>query len=338
MLILFLNTTTHEWFDFNGNPFSADMPAFAYNSVEQIGIFLKSETPNAGELGVQPLLWKNDILYSQTPNLAARLTVDSDYIHKIKGSLFTSVESGSGTIVASFSNTNLSLIPPSGTVRLFAADGSDEAVRYKQRESVEGNVYRFTVADGVSVKGSYAAGSAIDCDQSPYCSVGYLPSESQPANGQWGFVLPINSQRLRDEFDYSDKGYVDIKGLELMLYTVDADGNERPLQTFLLDTATIVNTLGSVGDAAEVPEPMKNEVAALVSSLIGNGLDVETQTDPATGITQFRIRLSTQSAANSEWSEWVSVGISAEQIAEIEQKLEGRLQSYVQNELANGAW
>ena len=53
MIELFLNTTTREWFDRDGNPFGADMPEIVYGTVEPIVIWLKSETPNAGELGVE---------------------------------------------------------------------------------------------------------------------------------------------------------------------------------------------------------------------------------------------------------------------------------------------
>jgi 1-deoxy-D-xylulose-5-phosphate reductoisomerase len=77
MLILYLNTTTREWFDANGNPFGYEMPRLAFQAREEVAIFLKSATPGAGELGVNPLEWPTDIFIGEKENIGAKITVDS---------------------------------------------------------------------------------------------------------------------------------------------------------------------------------------------------------------------------------------------------------------------
>lgn len=338
MLELFLNTTTREWFDVAGNPLADGTPKLTYSTTEVVVIYLKKETPGAGELGVSPHSWLADTNYTDA---LAKLTIDSDYIHRIKGELISDVQTGAlATVAVKFSdNTQLSEIAPGGVLRIFNADGETfEAVRYTSREKLENGNYSFTLAEGTILKNSFAVGAVADCDQAPYCSAFYTPNQAIQQLGGFLFALPVYSQRLREKFDYSNTSAVDIKGLELLLYTVNRDGNEYPLQAFLLDTAALVGTLGSVESEPEPTPQIKNEIAALVSSLLGNGLDVETQTDPTTGAMQIRIRLSGESAANSEWSEWISVGMSAEDITALEQRIINDTRDYVQTELANGAW
>ena len=339
MLELFLNTTTREWFDVAGNPLADGTPNLTYNTLEVVVIYLKKETPGAGELGVVPHEWVTDDNFS---HYLAKLTVDSDYIHKLKGALSADIQAGTqATITVKFSNnTQLSEIAPGGVLRIFNADGETfEAVRYTSREKLENGNYLFTLAEGTALKNPFDSGATADCDQAPYCSAFYTPNQAiQQQLGGFLFALPIYSQRLREKFEYSNTSSVDIKGLELLFYTVDENGNEYPLQAFLLDTASLVGTLGSVSSEPEPTPQIKNEVAALVSSLLGKGLDVETQTDPNSGATQIRIRLSGGSAANSQWSEWISVGMSAEEIAALEQRIESNLRDYVQTELANKSW
>ena len=336
MIELFLNTTTREWFDRDGNPFGADMPEIVYGTVEQIAIWLKSETPDAGELGVDPLQWTKDVHYSEMPNLAAKITVDSDYIHKIKGQLTGDVTAGASVVDITL-KTTLPMIPERGIIRLFSVDGSIESVRYAERVQTGTNTFEFTLEDGVSIAKSYTANMDVDCDQAPLCSAVYSPSDSAPNFGMWSFNLSVNSARLRAEMEYADKASVDVRGLELLLYTVDADGNEQPVQAFLLDTLSLVSTLGNVGNDAEVPDPAKNEVAALVSTLLSEGLDVEQQTG-SNGATQIRVKLASSVAAGSQWSDWIDVGMSSEEIDALEARLEVKLKDHVQNELANQSW
>lgn len=333
MIILYLNTITREWFDQNGNPLGMDMPTITYGTTEGISISLKSATPNAGELGVNPLLWEKDILYTDTPNLAAKITIDSDYIHKVKGEIVADVAAGATSVTVKFdASVTLAYIPNTGTLRLFDADGVYEAVSYTSRSQSDDG-FTFALADGVSITQAYVSGSTADSDQAPYCSAYYLPEFTTPSEGVWSFRLPVTSNRLREEMEYSNRESVDVRGLELLLYTVDADGNEQPIQAFLLDTVALVGTLGSVGSEAEPAEPQKNEIAALISTLLAAGIDVESQIS-ADGVKQIRIKLSSEIAASSEWSEWVTVGMTAEDITAIE----NNLKEYVQTELANQEW
>ena len=60
-------------------------------------------------------------------------------------------------------------------------------------------------------------------------------------------------------------------GLELLFFTIDSDGNQEPVKAFMLDTFTLTGTMGSLGSDAPIPDPLKNEIAAYVGSLIPEG-------------------------------------------------------------------
>ena len=61
MLVTYLNTVTREWFDADGNYFSARMPEMAYQSRETVLVYLKKETPNCL---ISSNFFFNTILYS----------------------------------------------------------------------------------------------------------------------------------------------------------------------------------------------------------------------------------------------------------------------------------
>ena len=306
MLILYLNTTTREWFDANGNPFGYEMPRLAFQAREEVAIFLKSATPGAGELGVNPLEWPTDIFIGEKENIGAKITVDSDYIHKLKGALSETITAGDVVqIKATIANASTALIPSSGSIRLFATNGIPEIVNYDSR-AVSGKEVTFQLAEGTIVANSYSDGAVMDCDQAPYCQAFYNPEKTTRSMGIWGFDLTVDSERLRSVVDYSDTAEVPVEGLEVLFYTVDADGNEYPLQAFLLNTLTISATLGTLNAHGELPEPMRNEVTALVGSLLDRGLEVETR-NGAQGA-ELRIKLANLGA--DTWSEWMVVGYS----------------------------
>lgn len=271
MLVTYLNTVTREWFDADGNYFSARMPEMAYQSRETVLVYLKKETPNAGELGVKPAEWPADTELANLPGIGARLTVDSDFVHKLKGTTTQTVNAGSGVVLVNIGNIQKELIPQSGTLRLFDTLGNAESVRYKSRADQGNKIFLFTLEDGGTVLNEYVSGSTVDFDQAPYASVFYNAASSNISEGMFAFDLVLDSPRLRAEMDYSDKETLPVQGLELLFFTIDSDGNQEPVKAFMLDTFTLTGTMGSLDSDAPVPDPLKNEIAAYVGSLIPEG-------------------------------------------------------------------
>lgn len=268
MLHLYLNTTTREWYDADGNPFSSNMPSMAYQSRETIVVCVKKETPNAGELGVDPAEWVTDTELTSLAGIGAKVTVDSDFIHKIKGKLAEDATADSSAVLVNVGEVKKELIPQSGILRFFDAYGHTESIRYKSRADKGNKTFLFALEDGSSMVNSYNAGDTVDFDQAPYASVFYNPLTSHISDGMFAFDLVIDSERLRAEMDYSDREKLNVQGLELLFYTVNKDGIQEPLKAFLLDTFTLTGTMGSLGSEASVPDPLKNEIAAYVGSLI----------------------------------------------------------------------
>jgi hypothetical protein len=246
MLTLYLNTTTREWFDVNGNPLPDKMPRLTFLTSETILIYPKRTTPNAGEVGCDTSKWGTDYLLAPAERMSAKLTIDSDYIHKLNGTLSASIGAGSVTeVTVRFAQTvTLSEIATAGTLRLFASNGVDfESVQYTSRHKLENGDIVFTIADSANIDNDYVNGAKLDCDQAPYCTAFYSPVNTSAKQGAWGFDLVVDSQRLRDKLEYSNVSEVAIKGLELLIYAVDSNGNEQPVQAFL-QIQTISSTIG----------------------------------------------------------------------------------------------
>ena len=300
MLELFLNTVTREWYDKDGNPFRDGMPRGAYQSREDVKITLCKETPDAGAAGVDVSTWTRDDSLASVSGVGAMLTIDSDRIHKLKGELSGGVPAGAvSTITATIENASNATVPESGTLRLFDETGDYEAIAYTDRSIVDGEA-TFTVSGSVS--SSYAIGSTIDCDQSPYAQAYLDTSASNLEQGELVFHLVIDSQRLRAEMDYSDVATLSIAGLELLIYRT-ADGASEPVTAYLCETYSVTGTLGSVGNEAQPPDATEDKLAGLVDQLLAAGLDVEQQYD-SSGNTQFRVRAV---SAGGTWSDWITV-------------------------------
>ena len=300
MLELFLNTVTRRWYDKDGNPFRDGMPRGAYQSREDVKITLCKETPNAGAAGVDVSTWTRDDSIAAVSGVGAMLTIDSDRVHKLKGELSGEVSAGAvSTITATITDASNATVPESGTLRLFDENGDYEAIAYTNRSIVDGEA-TFTVSGSVS--GSYAVGSVIDCDQSPYAQAYLDTSASNLEQGELVFYLVIDSQRLRAEMDYSDVETLSIAGLELLIYRT-ADGASEPVTAYLCETYSVTGTLGSVGNESQPPDATEDKLAGLVDQLLAAGLDVEQQYD-SSGNTQFRVR---SVSAGGTWSSWITV-------------------------------
>lgn len=299
MLEIYFNTTSREAFDADGNQFRSGMPRLAYMSRDTVRVILCSETPENDNAGVDTTTWTRDTSYN-VAGIGAMLTVDSDYIHKLKGELAAEVPAGSvSSVTATIASASYAKIPSSGVLRLFDAYGNYEALSYTAR-SIDGTSVTFTTSGTVS--GAYMTGATMDCDQSPYCSALMDTAASNVEQGEFVFQLVVNSDRLREEMDYSDTEKLSVKGLEILLYKT-TDGTDEPLNAFVCDTFSITGTIGSVGFEAEPPDGTENKLAGLVDQLLAAGFSVEQQYDSA-GNTQFRFR---SVEAGGAWSSWVTV-------------------------------
>ena len=306
MLELYLNTTTREWFDADGNPFSSRMPEMSYKSRETVLIYPKLSTPDAGEVGVSPTLWPNDDNILTAKGIGAILTVDNDFTHKLKGSLTADVASGEAyNIFAKIDNSTQALIPANGTLRLFDKYGNVECVHYNSRKVEADRTVLFELSADTIVTGTYAVNDRVDIDQAPYCQAYFDPGASDLIKGYFAFHLTVDSARLREEMDYTSVDFLPIAGLEVLFYTVDANGAQEPMKAFLLDTFSITGVIGNLGYEGEMPDPVLNQIAAMVGSLTRAGLDVE-QRQGSNGTYEIRTKLA--SLGDDSWSEWVVVG------------------------------
>lgn len=300
MLEFYLNTTTWEWADRDGNPFSDSTPQMVFLSRETVKIIACTETPDIGGAGVDPSAWTRDSSWAAIAGVGAKITVDSDRIHKLKGELASEVAAGSVTgISATITGATTALIPESGVVRLYDAAGKYEAIAYSSRTVTDGTV-TFSV-DG-TLTGSYAAGSVMDCDQAPYCEAMLDTAQSDLEQGEFVFDLAVDSQRLRSEMDYKDTALLPVAGLELLLFKTTGEVSE-PIKAFLCDTFSITGTLGSVDFEAEPPEAMKDRISGTIAQLLAAGFSVE-QRLTETGDTEFRFR---SASAGGGWSSWITV-------------------------------
>ena len=300
MLEFYLNTTTREWADRDGNPFRDSTPQVAFLSRETVKIIACMETPDIGGEEVDPSAWTRDSSWAAIAGIGAKITVDSDRIHKLKGELASEVAAGSVTgISATITGATTALIPESGVVRLYDAAGKYEAIAYSSRTVTDGTV-TFSV-DG-TLTGSYAAGSVMDCDQAPYCEAMLDTAQSDLEQGEFVFDLAVDSQRLRSEMDYKDTALLPVAGLELLLFKTTGEVSE-PIKAFLCDTFSITGTLGSVDFEAEPPEAMKDRISGTISQLLAAGFSVE-QRLTETGDTEFRFR---SASAGGGWSSWITI-------------------------------
>lgn len=299
-MIIYINTVTRECFNESGDFFKSNMPQIPYLSQEEVKIILCTSTDGGNDAGASPENWARDTSYANISGVGAKVTVDSDFIHKIKGSLTSQITSGQVTsIVTEIEGASIAKIPSSGVVRIFDSSGTYEALTYSAR-NVNGNSVTFTTSG--SVVNTYPEGSVVDCDQSPYCSAYLNTAESDIPNGEFVFSLSCSSDRLREEMEYSDVEKLPVKGIELLIYKTE-DSKDQILNAFICDTFSIVGTIGAVGFDADPPDGTENKIAGLVDQLLAAGFEVEQQYDSA-GNTQFRIR---SVSAGGTWSDWVTV-------------------------------
>lgn len=291
MQTVYLNTTTMEWFSQLGEPLGEHSPQVAFQARETIGIIAVTDTPNAGELGVDPTVWPID---RQWADAGAQITIDSDYIHKLRGSLDEDILQGYITsITASVEAVSEAQIPATGVLSFI--DGQN--VAYNARTVHANNKVTFAVDD--TLAGNYPAGSRIDIPQAPYCAA-RMSLESMPGDGYFVFDLVVDSLRLREAMLYSDVDFLDIRGLELLFYRSTAEGN-IPVRAFLCDTFAVTGTLGDVDYTIPLPETEAVDRAyEIIAGIVGAGVELQYSIDGK----QWQDYTETANLSNVKYIRW----------------------------------
>ena len=277
MQILYLNTTTGEWFDKFGVPFRDQMPQVSFQGRETIRIYTVIDTPDAGELGANPANWEIDTQWA-TLGANAQITVDNDYIHKMRGVLSVPIPAGSVSSVSVKLATSVteSQIPVNGSLTFYTAAGQTEKLNYTSRNIADGGVVVFAT-DG-TLANSYASNDNVDVPQAPYCAA-RMTDNSAPGNGMFEFDLVADSLRLRDAMLYSNTAALAIQGLELLFYRTTAEGN-IPVRAFLCETFAITGTLGDVDYNAPLPEAEATDRAyEIIAGIVGAGVELQYSND-----------------------------------------------------------
>ena len=263
MLKTYLNTIDSEFYDADGNLWRDNFPQLIVGGHEEIRIILCTNTDNASTDLADPENWERDVSYANINGISALLTVDSDSIHYIKGSLSTSVNKGAVSVSAVIS-ADYSTIPDSGVIRIYSEIGEAEYISYTSR-SVDGNTVTFAL--GTALKQAYSANSIVDVQQAPICQAYIDKSKSNLANGELVFNLVCDSDRLRALTDYSNSDTISIKGIELLFYVTDENNYVRKLRAYLWDTPSLRNSMGDPAFPAPLPDPLQDTVAELVRTL-----------------------------------------------------------------------
>lgn len=258
MLKIYLNTVDNQFLNAEGNFFPERSPELSVGGREEVHFYLKKATPDWGTAGADPSAWQTDTSWSEITGIAAMVTVDNDYRKYAKGTLTATMASGSRSVSATIANAED--IPQKGVLRLYQPDGSYESVAFSSRE-INGTAVTFAL-DTAVLKGC-GQGGTLDCTTAPLAQAYLDAAKSHWGTGELVFDLVLDSERLRSENDYSDNETVAIKGLELLLYTVN-NGTVQILRSFLLDTAILRNVQGNPGFNAPLPDPFADHIAAEV--------------------------------------------------------------------------
>ena len=306
-VILRLNTVTKTWYDESGALFSDEMPQIPYKSAARVEVHLYTETPNAGSEGVVPDTdWTKDTQYA-VPGITARLSADNNFLRHTKGTLAEAVPAG--TVSAVSLNlpgiSSVGELDPSGTIRLFAADGSSEALSYTAREKTADHVYSFTIEAGSSVENSYAQNADADSTESLYMTAAMSVDESDPANGVFSFDITAYSQKLREAADYANSLRVDdVQGLELAIGLVEDDTTSL-LNSYICRSFSIPLPMAEINSTPAIPDTAEDNIAAITTSLLAGGFSVQFSTDgttwhdapQTTADTYYRFRLASTPSA-----------------------------------------
>lgn len=273
MLKTYLNTIDSEFYDADGNLWRNGYPQLIVGGHEEIKIILCTNTEDASTGLADPDRWERDGSYSNINGISALLTVDSDSIHYLKGTLSTSINEGAVTLSAVIA-ADYSTIPDSGIIRIYSEAGEAEYIAYNSR-IVSGNTVTFALATAVNA--SYTSGCIVDVQQAPICQAYIDNSKSDLAKGELVFNLVCDSDRLRALTDYSNSDTISIKGIELLFYVTDENNYVRKLRAYLWDSPSLRNSMGDPAFPAPLPDALQNTVAELVKTLAPDVSDFYTK-------------------------------------------------------------
>ena len=306
---LYLNTTERVWYDADGSQPSDSNPQIPLGNTEKIIIQCCSLTPDAGTPGINPETdWEKDTQFD-LPGVTALLSCDNNFTRRLKGSLKTAVEAGSvNSVVLTISNVTPGMIPQTGAIQIFGVDGEPEGLEYIRR-TISGTDVTFELAPESNVAQSYASNSVANCPEALYAQSALNVAESDPGNGLFVFDITMDSLKLREKADYANaKSIDDVKGLELLIFTVNGDDIETR-NAYICDTFTVPVPMAEPNPNPQMPETYRDTVASMISALLAYGFQLQFSVDGASqwhdiqdvSDLYFRFR-SSASGVSGEWS------------------------------------
>ncbi|MBP5458712.1 MAG: hypothetical protein J6Y62_00845, partial [Clostridia bacterium] len=282
MLYINTNVNSRSHYDETGSQFTPGMPKMFFRSKDTVAWQLYSATPGLDESQTIGEVWTKFTGYAGMTGINAYLTADSNYTHRLKGKLLSSVSGTVTEISAQINGAGFNTIPDSGTVNLFDNEGHYETVQYISR-TIEGNTVTFTMDGTPSVSGSYPADGVMDAGEEVYMQATLDYQQSDMSTGLFVFNITAYSEKLRQAIVYSDVESVPIRGLELAIFQV-RDGYKQDVERFVVTTFKIMSGIAETGLDPLLPEQHVNEAALMVETLLASGLAVQFSEDGETWV------------------------------------------------------
>lgn len=306
------NITTGDHFDRFGASFRDYTPEVSYKSTFRVKWQLFTDTPGANSASVDMEKWTKATTFA---GCGAMLTCDSDYIHRITGTVKEAITGGSAnsTLTLTIPSATASNIPQSGYVTLISPSGDAVELEYATR-ILAGTTVTMTLQAPFTPDEDFTPGSTAKVSQEVYFQAVYNVAESTPGQGLFVFDCTAYSNKLAAVGDVAKSRFISVAGLELLPFYVDSNNVYSELPGYILDTFAIAVNLGEAGHNPQITDQTENFVAATVQSMIASGFAVELY-NSATGnweaysdsavysttYTKYRFRLA--SAGNSgEWA------------------------------------
>lgn len=309
-LIIRTNTQTLSHYDEDGASFRSGVPRISCGSSFKVKWYLYSETPDHNTTNIDFTTWKPDPGYA---GCYAKFTCDNDYNKNAYGTLAGDITSGNQTydVKVKFSSDFSNLyITKNGILTFYTNSGDTEYVaydRYTVNESEKSVTFFFENANIFAF--DYAEGNRCGATQEPLFEANHNTVESDPAKGLFVFDVKAYSRKFKNLAE--GQSSISSLGFELLPYMVkDAntgETEERP--SFLLDSVSLVNSIGHTGFQAAVPETVKDTMVTTIASIVGSGFEVEFSPDGIIANKQqqendiyYRFR---SKKVGGDWSEWI---------------------------------
>ena len=268
-LIVRTNTVSNDHFDEFGKFFGGG-PRISVNSTFRLEWYLYTDTPDENNDNVNIENWIPDTTLS---GYSAIVTCDSDWVHRVSGTLETENIAAGNTFpeqisvkIASAGSKN---IAPSGKFTIYNDQGKFQTVLYTEREIQEnGSSILLTIGEGVTADYGYSSGDSVTVSQEVYFEAVNVAEESEPENGKFVFDVIARSRKLQSVVDTATNGNIPIQGLEFLPFKSDDSGNYIQAPAYLLDSAVLISTIGDPVFDAQVPDSVKSEIAGIVGGLI----------------------------------------------------------------------